>query len=109
VTLVWPEKEMHRFGYPVGPWRRVARHVDLHVVPGEHTTSVTKYVASVAKCVRACLETGLKGGRPVILIGWFFPVAGVWLVCRSKIRSVAHLGLGTRLAFFLASLQWGEG
>ena len=57
LTLVWPEKEMHRFGYPVGPWRRVARHVDLHVVPGEHTTSVTKYVASVAKCVRTCLET----------------------------------------------------
>ena len=57
LTLVWPEHDMYRFGYPDGPWRRVARHVDLHIVPGEHSTSVTKYVASVAKCVRTCLET----------------------------------------------------
>lgn len=57
LTLVWAEGEMHRFGYPDGPWRRVVRHVDLHLVPGEHLTSVTRYVASVAQCLRTCLET----------------------------------------------------
>lgn len=57
LTIVWPEGEMHRFGYPDGPWRRVARHVDLHRVPGEHLTSVTRHVAPIAQCVRACLET----------------------------------------------------
>jgi thioesterase domain-containing protein len=58
LTLVWPEHDVHRFGYPAGPWRRVVRHVDLHIVPGEHSTSVTKHVASVGKCVRTCLEVG---------------------------------------------------
>lgn len=57
LTIVWPEGEMHRFGYPDGPWRRVATHVDLHRVPGEHLTSVTRHVALIAQCVRMCLET----------------------------------------------------
>lgn len=66
LTIVWPEGEMHRFGYPDGPWRRVARHVDLHRVPGEHLTSVTRHVAPIAQCVRACLETveGTGAERP---------------------------------------------
>jgi len=63
LTLVWPDDEMHRFGYPDGPWRRVVRHIDLQIVPGEHLTSVTTYVASVAKSLRRCLETAEGAGE----------------------------------------------
>jgi len=37
-------------------WRRVTREVEIHVVPGRHSTSITQHVHVVAEELRACLS-----------------------------------------------------
>jgi acetoacetyl-CoA synthetase len=37
-------------------WLKFARQVDVHVVPGSHSTMMSADVASVAGCLMACLE-----------------------------------------------------
>jgi len=37
-------------------WRRVAREVEVHPVPGRHSTSITQYAQVVAEELRACLR-----------------------------------------------------
>jgi len=43
-------------------WRRVAEEVDVHAVPGEHLTSMTRHVGALASELRACLD-GVQADR----------------------------------------------
>jgi thioesterase domain-containing protein len=45
-------------------WRRVATELDVHVLPGTHTTVVTQHVQIVARCLRECLDAAQGHDAP---------------------------------------------
>lgn len=57
ITVLWPEHDPRdRPGYPDGPWREVAKDVDLVIVSGGHHSSVTRHAESLADRVTEYLE-----------------------------------------------------
>ncbi len=54
ITLFRPEASRKR--RPELAWRMVALGVDVHDVPGDHLTSITRYVDVLGERLRACLQ-----------------------------------------------------
>lgn len=58
VTLfVSSELPVERCDDPTLGWYKVAQYLDVHVVPGQHSTSITKYVHVLAEKLRASLDS----------------------------------------------------
>lgn len=55
VTVLWPAQDIERF-QAARWWAKVARQVDFRLVPGSHTTSLTRHVDVLAREVRRCLD-----------------------------------------------------
>jgi thioesterase domain-containing protein len=67
VTVFWPEgKRVGGLGDVTIGWRQVAKHVELHVVPGEHLTSITRHLPALAALLTTCLDTAEAGLGPAI-------------------------------------------
>lgn len=56
VTLLQPGEEIRQVPDPARGWKGVAAHVDVHVVPGDHTTALTRWMPALAERLRRCLE-----------------------------------------------------
>ncbi len=50
------ELSVERSDDPTLGWCEVAKEVDVHLVPGDHLTSITRHVKFIAKKLRACLD-----------------------------------------------------
>jgi amino acid adenylation domain-containing protein len=55
VTLLWPNEGAETPQQAADTWRRVAREVDLHVLPGSHTVGLAKNVRHLAEELERCL------------------------------------------------------
>ena len=58
VTILWGRAELAQG--PEGPakiWRKVARQLEIHQVPGGHLTCLTIHVRALAERLRACLDS----------------------------------------------------
>jgi surfactin synthase thioesterase subunit len=56
ITLFWPEDDEERPDEAAARWSKVADEVELHVLPGDHRTCVTRHVRALAGELEACLE-----------------------------------------------------
>ncbi len=49
-------------------WRRVAKEVEVHVVPGDHLTALTQHIHAIACSLKACLDAAHRqddhGAKP---------------------------------------------
>jgi acyl-coenzyme A synthetase/AMP-(fatty) acid ligase/thioesterase domain-containing protein len=66
ITLFWPEDDEEKPEDAASSWSKVAREVELHVVPGDHITCITKYSPVLARELQTCLtkaRLGLNGGN----------------------------------------------
>lgn len=66
VTLFWPEDDEEKPEDAASCWSKVAREVELHVLPGDHITCITKHAAVLAAELQSCLtraREGLHGAR----------------------------------------------
>lgn len=61
LTLFWPRAERFSSEHPVGAWERVAREVELRLVPGDHLTAVTHHVDELASALNECLRGARVG------------------------------------------------
>ncbi len=41
-------------------WSAIGRQVELHAIPGDHFTSITRDIATTAAQLRACLDSALR-------------------------------------------------
>ena len=65
VTVFWPREEPAEcVGDPTMGWHHVAREVEVHLLPGGHLTSITKYIEVVGERLKSCL---LKAEKLAIL------------------------------------------
>lgn len=58
VILLQPGEELRGMPDPARGWRGVAAHLEVHVVPGDHTTALTRWLPALAERLRRCLEQG---------------------------------------------------
>jgi amino acid adenylation domain-containing protein len=56
ITLIRATEHPHATDDPTLGWRQVASEVDLHVVPGDHATCVTKFLDIVAEHLKSSLD-----------------------------------------------------
>jgi thioesterase domain-containing protein len=66
ITLFWPEDDEERPEDAASYWSKVAREVELHVLPGNHITCITKYAPVMARELQTCLtkaRQSLNGGK----------------------------------------------
>ena len=64
VTLfVSSELPVERSDYPTLGWYKVAQEVDVHLVPGDHSTSITTYVQVLAEKLKTCLDKAQADSR----------------------------------------------
>jgi hypothetical protein len=40
-------------------WSSIGEHVETHAIPGDHHSSITRYVAETAARMRACIDAAL--------------------------------------------------
>ena len=57
VTLFWPEHDPASPELAMEGWKQVAGEVDLHVVPGDHTTFSTRHMPEFGARLRDCLRS----------------------------------------------------
>ena len=41
-------------------WSTVSRQVEMHAIPGDHHTSITRHVAATGARIRECLEAAIE-------------------------------------------------
>jgi hypothetical protein len=58
LTLLWPEEESIDAAAASRRWRRIGIEPDVHVVPGDHRTSVTTHVGELGRRLRQALDSG---------------------------------------------------
>jgi len=58
LTLFWPEEEGIDAAAASRRWRRIGIEPDVHVVPGDHRTSVTTHVGELGRRLRQALDAG---------------------------------------------------
>jgi len=54
VTFFWTEEEPKR-KYGWRPWIKT-NEVDIHIIPGNHITSRTRYLSTLADHLRTCVQ-----------------------------------------------------
>jgi hypothetical protein len=50
-------------------WSRVARDVEVHVIPGTHLTFITRHVAMLGETLRGCLGRAVGAGAAPTTVG----------------------------------------
>jgi thioesterase domain-containing protein len=45
---------------PTTPWRRFAREVDVHIVPGGHLTCLTAHAKELAEELASCIRAAMR-------------------------------------------------
>ena len=66
ITLFWPKDDEESPEDAASRWSKVARDVELHVLPGNHLTCITKYAPLLARELQTCLTKarhGLHGAK----------------------------------------------
>jgi thioesterase domain-containing protein/acyl carrier protein len=63
ITLFWPEDDEEKPEDAAACWSKVAREVELHVLPGDHITCITKHAAVLAQKLQTCLTKAREGLR----------------------------------------------
>jgi amino acid adenylation domain-containing protein len=61
VVVLWPEEDPTPASTVVDEWKRVAPGAQLRPIRGDHTTSLTRHVATLADTVSACLSEASEG------------------------------------------------
>ena len=61
ITLFWPEDDEEKPEDAASCWSKVAREVELHVLPGDHITCITKYAPVMARELQTCLTKARYG------------------------------------------------
>ena len=56
ITLLVSEERQKAHSDPTLGWRNVSPEIDLHIVPGDHHTCLTKHLGVVAECLKSCLD-----------------------------------------------------
>ena len=56
IMLFWPTDDVESLHDAASRWSKVARHVEHHVLPGDHHTCLTKYAPVLAQELQACLS-----------------------------------------------------
>jgi thioesterase domain-containing protein len=61
ITLFWPEDDEEKPEDAASCWSKVAREVELHVLPGDHITCITKHAPVLARELQTCLTKARHG------------------------------------------------
>ena len=66
VTLFWTNEEIESPAAAARWWRKIAREVELHILPGiQHAESLTVHAEAVAKILTACMEAAEIRSQPL--------------------------------------------
>lgn len=61
ITLFWPKDDEESPEDAASLWGKVARDVELHILPGNHLTCITTYAPLLAQELQTCLTKARRG------------------------------------------------